>query len=72
MSVQTHPPGVSHSFANKIGIVDDVVMRQGGTLWNPSRALETDIRSKLLYLESHKNGFIQYVKVTLFTMFTEQ
>lgn len=51
VGVKTHPPVVSHSLANEVGIVDDVVMRQGGALWSSSGALETDIRNKLLYLE---------------------
>lgn len=40
----THLPVVSHSFANKVGIVDDVEVRQGGALWGASCALVTDIR----------------------------
>lgn len=39
MQVDAHPPCVSHSFAYSVGIVDDVEMRQGSTLWSPSRAL---------------------------------
>lgn len=39
MQVDAHPPCVSHSFAYSVGIVDDVEMRQGSTLWSPSGAL---------------------------------
>jgi len=41
--VQAHPPVESQSSSNEVGIVDDVVMGQGGTLWSPSRTLITDI-----------------------------
>lgn len=39
MQVDAHPPDESHSFAYSVGIVDDVEMRQGSTLWSPRRAL---------------------------------
>lgn len=57
----THPPVVSHSPANKVGIVDDVVMRQGGALWSSSRSLINKITN---YLHGHKRVLIQRVKVT--------
>lgn len=68
MQVDAHPPCVSHSFAYSVGIVDDVEMRQGSTLWSPSRALvkkKKTLKNKLLYLERQSNCLIQHVMVTL-------
>lgn len=36
---QTHPPVVSHSSSNKVGIINDIVMGQRGALWSPSCTL---------------------------------
>lgn len=47
LCVKTHPPGVSQSLSNAIGIVDDVVMRQRGSLWRSSCALVTDIITEI-------------------------
>lgn len=58
MLVTTHPPGVSHPSANKVGVVDDVVMSQGGPLWNPSCALVMTIR---INYSIYNNGIIKMV-----------
>lgn len=53
MCVSTHPPVKSHSFANEEGIVDDVVVGQGGALWGPSCTLVIDIGHQLRNLLKH-------------------
>lgn len=40
ITARTHPPIISGSSAKQIGIVNDIKMRQSGSLWEASGALE--------------------------------